>query len=278
MLINLCNNAFLAQGNPSPSKKKTSEPWKRLARALPPSGPSNINAFDPLIPRNPISHPNDVFGPAASSSQPSTSLSQLHRAFSIGPVPPPYSQSSNSTILSQVQRRFGIRNSTTVERQLAVTPFQIDVESPSPTTVREAARSEARQRNVLLLASPSRRRYPSPSPEPRRQLAANLDGGREWDDIDNLADLHVPGDDPVCPVNLFVFYANINRRHLRMSGVQTTTMRLMRNLGLHRRGYAPLRQFPHSLQIYATYSLGAISPASTVPRSIGITRRGRPVL
>lgn len=135
MLMEISNNAFLAQANPHPWKKQTSEPWKRLPNSLLPSEPTHSTVLNPQIPSDLTRLQDDVFGPPASSTQSSTTLSQLHRAFKIGPIPPPppQYQSSNSTTLSQVQRRFGI------ERQPAVTPFHMDVESPSPTTVYAAA-------------------------------------------------------------------------------------------------------------------------------------------
>lgn len=200
MLMEISNNAFLAQANPHPWKKQTSQPWKRLA-----DGNTNTNTYslDTSTVRDPIPIPDDVFGPYTSSPQSSTTLSQLHRVFKIGPIPPPPSQyqSSNSTTLSQAQRRFGIT------RQPAVTPFQIDVESPSPTTVRAAARSDARQRDTLNLMSPTRRRTPSPSPEPepRRQPIANLDGSTEWDDIDDVVDFQIPEEIPVRILNRHSF-------------------------------------------------------------------------
>ena len=214
-LMQISNAAYSARSDPQ-IRMQIDSPSRTL-RPLAPRIPQHPldDIFRPPTPPHQRQRQADVetaAAPPALSSQDPTTLSQIHRLFEIGgptgrtqPLPsglwqprqlqqpPQQLSSSQSTTLSALQRQFGIGTRPTLSH------YQMEVDSPSPTSFRATARLDARERFNLLTASPDRRRRtPSPSPEPRRRtppiepLPYSDASFGEWDDVDDVVGPDVP--------------------------------------------------------------------------------------
>ncbi len=154
--------------------------------------------------------------------------------------------------------------------------YQMEVDSPLPTSFHATARSNARERFNLLTASPDRRRRtPSLSPEPRRRtppieplLYSDASFG-EWDDVDDV----VGPDVPVSKIPIYLTLLTVCRACSSILTGPITTMISIKLLDSMLLGSAPLDRYHPSSLIYAIHLDLAISSASPARRSIGLPKQ-----